>query len=159
MKSQATQPVQMEFDFDELPKAEETKEEREKPVLPHFDTPASDNEKLLNYQYAYREQNDARALNQMYTLGYRIALKFINAKAKKNKHIAALCMNDREEKAHNAITYIIEQYIKRADFAINDSFTAYLYLRIQHELFYQRKVDKIVSFVDTETLYRGINDK
>lgn len=148
------QPIQLEFDFGELPK-----EEAPRPALPHFDTPTSDNEKLLNYQYAYKEQDDARALNQMYKLGYRIALKFINAKAKKNKHIAALCMDDREEKAHNAITYIIEQYIKRADFAITDSFTAYLYLRIQHELFYQRKVDKIVSFVDIETLYRGINDK
>ena len=148
---QTTQPVQLEFDFGELPK-----EEAPKPALPHFDTPTSDNEKLLNYQYAYREQDDARALNQMYKLGYRIALKFINAKAKKNKHIAALCMDDREEKAHNAITYIIEQYIKRADFAITDSFTAYLYLRIQHELFYQRKVDKIVSLVDIETLYRGL---
>lgn len=148
---QTTQPVQLEFDFGELPKTEAPK-----PALPHFDTPKSDNEKLLNYQYAYREQDDARALNQMYKLGYRIALKFINAKAKKNKHIAALCMDDREEKAHNAITYIIEQYIKRADFAITDSFTAYLYLRIQHELFYQRKVEKIVSFVDIETLYRGL---
>lgn len=151
---QTTQPVQLEFDFGELPK-----EETPRPALPHFDTPASDNEKLLNYQYAYREQDDARALNQMYKLGYRIALKFINAKAKKNKHIAALCMDDREEKAHNAITYIIEQYIKRADFAITNSFTAYLYLRIQHELFYHRKVDKIVIFVDIKTLYRGINDK
>lgn len=148
---QATPPVQLEFDFGELPK-----EAAQKPAPPRFDTPKSDNEKLLNYQYAYREQDDTHALNQMYTLGYRIALKFINAKAKKNKHIAALCIDDREEKAHNAITYIIEQYIRRPDFAITDSFTAYLYLRIQHELFYQRKVDKIVSFVDIETLYKGI---
>lgn len=144
------QPTQLEFDFGELPK-----EETPRPALPHFDTPNSDNEKLLNYQYAYREQGDARALNQMYALGREIALKFINAKAKKNRNIAALCTSDREEKAHNAITYIIEQYIKRADFAITDSFTAYLYLRIQYELFYRRKVDKIVSFVDMETFYRG----
>ena len=144
------QPTQLEFDFGELPK-----EETPRPALPHFDTPNSDNEKLLNYQYAYREQGDARALNQMYALGREIALKLINAKAKKNRNIAALCTSDREEKAHNAITYIIEQYIKRADFAITDSFTAYLYLRIQHELFYRRKVDKIVSFVDMETFYRG----
>ena len=36
-----------------------------------------------------------------------------------------------------------------------ESFTSYLYLRIQHELFYRRKVDEIVSFVDMETFYRG----
>ena len=156
MKSQTTQPVQLEFDFDELPKAEETQKKRK---LPYFENPKDDNEHLLNYQYAYMTQDDKDALNAMYKKGKEIALKCIAAKAKKNRHIAELCYSDREEKAHNAITYIIEQYIKRADFAITDSFTAYLYLRIQHELFYQRKVDKIVSFVDIETLYRGINDK
>ena len=148
---QATPPVQLEFDFGELPK-----EEAQKPALPCFENPKCDNERLLNFQYAYKENGDRNALNSMYELGYKIALKYISAKAKKNRHIAALCIDDREEKAHNAITYIIEQYIKRADFAITDSFTAYLYLRIQHELFYQRKVDKIVSFVDIETLYKGI---
>jgi len=148
---QAMPPVQLEFDFGELPK-----EEAQKPAPPCFENPKCDNERLLNFQYAYKENGDRNALNSMYELGYKIALKYISAKAKKNKHIAALCIDDREEKAHNAITYIIEQYIKRADFAITDSFTAYLYLRIQHELFYQRKVDKIVSFVDIETLYKGI---
>lgn len=147
---QTTQPVQLEFDFGELPK-----EETPRPAPPHYEQPRTDNEILLNYQYAYIIQGDGSALNAMYKKGKEIALKYIAAKAKKNKHIAALCMSDREEKAHNAITYIIEQYIKRADFAINDSFTAYLYLRIQHELFYRRKVDKIVSFVDMETFYRG----
>ena len=141
-----TQPVQMKFDFGELPN-----EEKQKPALPHFDNPKCDNERLLNYQWAYKN-GDQNALNSMYTLGYKIALKYISTKAQKNRHIAELCRSDKEEKAHNAITYIIEQYIKRADFAITDSFTAYLYLRIQHELFYRRKVDEIVSFVDMETL-------
>lgn len=151
MKSQATQPVQLEFDFDELP----NKEAQKKRKLPYFENPKDDNEHLLNYQYAYMTQDDKNALNAMYKKGKEIALKYIAAKAKKNKHIAALCMSDREEKAHNAITYIIARYLRVKDFAIHESFTAYLYLRIQHELFYQRKVDKIVSFVDIETFYRG----
>lgn len=148
MKSQATQPVQLEFDFDELP----NKEAQKKRKLPYFENPKDDNERLLNYQYAYMTQDDKNALNAMYKKGKEIALKYIAAKAKKNKHIAALCMSDREEKAHNAITYIIARYLRVKDFAIQESFTAYLYLRIQHELFYHRKVDKIVDFVDWETL-------
>lgn len=148
MKSQATQPVQLEFDFDELP----NKEAQKKRKLPYFENPKDDNERLLNYQYAYMTQNDKNTLNAMYKKGKEIALKYIAAKAKKNKHIAALCMGDREEKAHNAITYIIARYLRVKDFAIHESFTAYLYLRIQHELFYRRKVDKIVDFVDWETL-------
>lgn len=148
-----TQPVQLEFEFDELPK--ENKAEKPKPALPHYDQPQNDNERLLNYQWAYKENGDQNALNSMYTLGYKIALKYISTKAQKNRHIAELCRSDKEEKAHNAITYIIVRYLKVSDFVINESFTAYLYLRIQHELFYTRKVDKIVQFVDMETFYRG----
>lgn len=58
---------------------------------------------------------------------------------------------DTEEKAHNAITYIIARYLRVKDFAITESFTGYLFLRIKHELFYQRKVDKIVDFVDWDS--------
>ena len=143
-------PVQLEFDFDELPK----EAEKPKPALPHYDQPQNDNERLLNYQWAYKENGDNSALNAMYALGYTIAMKYISAKAKKNRHIAELCRSDREEKAHNAITYIIARYLRDKDFVIIRSFTGYIYLRIQHELYYYRKVDKIVSFVDMET-FRG----
>ena len=141
-------PVQLDFDFGELPNEEA---EKPKPALPHYDQPQNDNERLLNYQWEYKN-GDQNALNSMYTLGYKIALKYISTKAQKNRHIAELCRSEREEKAHNAITYIIARYLRVQDFVIMESFTSYLYLRIQHELFYRRKVDEIVSFVDMETL-------
>ena len=144
-----TQPIQLEFEFDELPK--ENKAEKPKPALLHYDQPRNDNERLLNYQWEYKN-GDQNALNSMYTLGYKIALKYISTKAQKNRHIAELCRSDKEEKAHNAITYIIARYLRDKDFVIIRSFTGYLYLRVQHELFYRRKVDEIVSIVDMETL-------
>ena len=145
-----TQPVQLEFKFDD-------KAEKQKPALPHFDNPKCDNERLLNYQWEYKN-GDQNALNSMYTLGFKIALKYISTKAQKNRHIAELCRSDKEEKAHNAITYIIARYLRVKDFAIMESFTGYLFLRIKHELFYQRKVDKIVDFVDWES-YRGVKNE
>ena len=141
--------VQLEFDFVDLPK----EAEKTKPALPHYDQPQNDNERLLNYQWEYKN-GDQNALNSMYTLGYKIALKYISTKAQKNRHIAELCRSDKEERAHNAITYIIARYLRDKDFVIIRSFTGYIYLRIQHELYYYRKVDKIVSFVDMET-FRG----
>lgn len=145
---QPMHPIQQEFDFGELPSTEQKRE------LPQFDTPKNDNEKLLNYQWEYKERGNQKALNAMYALGVEVAKKYINAKAKKNRHIAEMSWSDKEEKAHNAITYIIARYLRVADFAIQESFTSYLYLRVQHELFYHRKVDKIVDFVDLES-YRG----
>ncbi|WP_147613037.1 hypothetical protein [Treponema pectinovorum] len=138
--------TQLEFKFYELQKKEQT--------LPYFEKPKDENEILLNLQREYKNGNK-EALNKMYELGLKIAKKYIGSKAKINKFIARLSNEEREEKAHNAITYIIERYLKKKDFVITKSFTAYLYLRILHELFYKRKVDKIVDFVDLDEL-RGI---
>lgn len=56
-----------------------------------------------------------------------------NANARKNRHIGELSHSDKEEKAHNAITYIIARYLRLKDFAITKSFTGYLFLRIKKE--------------------------
>ena len=136
-------PIQLEFNFDELPE--------KKTDLPHYKAPKNDNERLLNYQWDYK-RGDKAALNKMYELGYDIALRYISTHAKKNPHIAKLDQSRREEKAHNAITYIIARYLQIQDFTIHKSFTSYIYLRVQHELFYKRKVDDIVSFIDLDTI-------
>lgn len=124
--------------------------------MPHYPEPKSDNERLLNMQYDYKIKGDTAALNRMYKLGCKIAGRFINAEAEARGF--CLCASDREEKAHNAITYIIARYLRVQDFAITESFTAYLYLRIKHELYYQRKVDKIVKFVDWKS-FIGANKR
>ena len=136
---------QLEFDFDF------NKPLEQKIELPHYDNPQCDNELLLNYQWDFK-MGDKTALNKMYKLGLYIAKRYISIQAKKNRHIARLPSRYREEKAHNAITYIITRYLKLSDFTIQKSFTSYLYLRIQHELFYKRKVDDIVSFIDLDTI-------
>lgn len=125
---------------------------KQKVDLPHYENPKCDNECLLNYQWEFKS-GDKTSLNKIYELGFSIALRYISIQAKKNPHIARLDSNYRKEKAHNAITYIIARYLKVPDFAIKKSFTSYLYLRIQHELFYKRKVDDIISFVDLDTIF------
>ena len=144
--------IQQEFDFGE---PYEPDGEEPKPALPRFDSPRNDNERLLNWQHDYKANGDADALNRMYRLGRRIALRYIETAARNNRHVAELPRSDKEEKAHNAITYIIARYLRVKDFAIRESFTAYLYLRVRHELFYRRKVDGLVDFVDLETFFRG----
>ena len=136
--------MQLEFNFDESLE--------QKTPLPHYDNPRCDNECLLNYQWDFK-QGDKTALNKIYRLGYTIALRYISIHAKKNPHIAKLDKIYKKEKAHNAITYIIARYLQISDFAIYKSFTSYIYLRIQHELFYKRKVDDIVTFTDLDIIF------
>ncbi len=136
-------------------------QEEEKPVqdVPYFEHPKNDNERLLNYQYEYRHGDD-KALDKMYTLSMTIAGKFINQFVNKNKKVKHLSTYDRESKAQNAASYLIEQFIKRPKFAIRKSVTAYLWLRVEKELFYHRKVDGIVDFTTMDKFIKeGSEDK
>ena len=136
---------QLEFEF--------MRRETPKKELPSYGEPKNDNERLLNYQRAFRN-GDIRAIDEMYKLGKTVAMKYIQTISKENKAVRRLNWEDKEGKAHNAITYIIARYFRVPGWAITDSFTGYLYLRVKFELFHQRKVDKIVRFIDMDTYRR-----
>jgi hypothetical protein len=123
------------------------------PELPYYADPKTDNQKLLNFQKEYRD-GDESALNRMYELSKIICAKYINKIGQKNRKVRSLSRLDKEGKAENAATYIIEQLITRPYFAITQSFTGYLWLRVMHELFYYREVDKIVDFVDFDRFFK-----
>lgn len=110
----------------------------------------TENEQLLELQAQYKNGDNA-ALSVMYKKLFVIAYKTINKKTHKNKNIARLTPIERQHKAEDASTYIIEQYLKRPDFFIKDSMTGYLYRRLSYELYgrgHQRKCDKIVRYTD-----------
>ena len=114
--------------------------------LPFFPNPKDDNEKLFNLQFRYRVNGDKTALSEMYAVCKNICRKLfhkeINAVKKRQLSI--------DEKAQDCAAYIVEQFLSRDDFAIKQSFTAYCYLRVQHELFYLPKSYSIVDFVDKD---------
>lgn len=134
---------QLEFDFEELKKKVE---------LPYFENPKNENEQLLNCQYEYRINNNKNALSKMYILSLPIAGKFITDKVKTSRNLRNLSMEEREEKAHNAATYVVESFLLDEDFFIKKSFTGVIYLRVLHELFYKTKASVNISFVDDKTL-------
>ncbi|MCR5154398.1 MAG: hypothetical protein K6B75_06070 [Lachnospiraceae bacterium] len=127
-------------------------------MLPYYENPANDNEVMLNLQKEYKDGNE-EALSRLYLKLYELAIKTINARARKSKKLAALSKTERESKAENAATYIIEQYITRPDFYITKNMKSYLYLRIQHELHYMRKCDKMMIFTDFTAPSQRYEDK
>ena len=109
----------------------------------------SDNDELLDMQ-AKILNGDKGVLSAMYTKLYEIAYKIINASSHKNEIIAGMSAEERQQKAHDAATYIIEQYLKRPEFRITKSMTGYLYRRINYELHgrFNRNCDKLLIFTD-----------
>ena len=156
---QAKQAV-LPFDFWEEEKQEAEKRQQEQiDSLPHFPEPKNDNEYLLECQWQYRH-GDQSALDRMYKRAKTLGLKFINAIGQSNSHVAALAYEAKKIKAEDAATYMIEQYIKRPNFAIEKNWPGYLFLRIAHEVYYRREVDKVVDFVDLQKfLKEGYDDK
>lgn len=132
--------------------------EKEEIELPFFEEPKNDNEILLNLQYRYRH-GEMEALGQIYEMGAIICHKLINKEAKKNRHIKMLGENEKIEKANDAVNYIVMQFLKKKDWYIKKSFTGYLYLRVQKELYSRRECDKIVDFVDMEEFYKEADEK
>lgn len=114
-----------------------------------FERPESDDQQLFNFQFEFKKGN-AQALAGMYKKLYEVAYKTINSRSRANECIAALSADERKQKAHDAATYIIEQYLKRPDFVITESITGYLYTRINWELYgeHQYKRDQMVVYTD-----------
>lgn len=110
----------------------------------------SDNQQLFNLQSRLKN-GDAQAMAEMYEKLVTVAYKIINSRSRGNAKIKALSADERKQKAHDAATYIIEQYLKRPDFTITNSITGYLYTRIKWELYgknHQNKRDQMVVYTD-----------
>lgn len=115
--------------------------------LTYYDTPTNDNQRLLNLQLKYKVYG-GKYLGDMYKLLYEIAYKNINKLSEQSQKIKNMDAAERMEKAHNAASYIVEQYLKRPDFVIKNSMTGYLFKRIQFELYgkNRRHCDKMLIF-------------
>ena len=115
--------------------------------LPYYDTPTNDNQRLLNLQLKYK-LNGGAYLGDMYKLLFEIAYKNINKLSEQSQKIKNMDAAERMEKAHNAATYIVEQYLKRPDFVIKNSMTGYLFKRVQFELYGKnmRHCDQMLIF-------------
>lgn len=138
-------------------------------TLPYFPEPRNDNERLMNFQREYRTGNPA-ALDGMYKLLFTIAHKTINKRCMSSKKLRELTTDDREQRAHDAATWVIEQYIKRPDFVVNDSITGYMFRYLPHVLYgeAEKKCNRMLVFTDqlpekngARTAYKYIahNDK
>ena len=94
------------------------------------------------------KNGDEQAMAEMYENLVTIAYKTINDQSNINAKIKALSADERKQKAHDAATYIIEQYLKRPDFVIKNSMTGYLYKRVQFELYGKnmRHCDQMLIF-------------
>lgn len=127
----------------------------EKAVLenvPFVETPQNTNDLLLNLQYDYVKNHNKNALQEISKKSLVICKKLIKKEIKRNKHLKYLTSDDIQEKAQDSMTRMIEVYLRDNLFFIKKSVIAYLYLCVKWILYGQSKADKIVDFVDIDSL-------
>ena len=113
--------------------------------LPYFTAAKDDGQQLLNLQYEYKNGNPA-ALGDMYKLLFKVAYKTINKLCEDNAKLKSLSAESRQQKAHDAATYLVEQYLKRPEFVIKDSVTGYLFRRVLKELYCVKKFEQLLEY-------------
>ena len=113
----------------------------------------SDNEKLMRLQDDYLNGNQ-KAWGDLWALSFEITKKMIyKERAAKGFYLDD---SDFEDKAIHAVEYVLRRYKnpKRKNYRITKSFTSALYYGVAHALYYRTKSDRIVHFVDDDTLRR-----
>lgn len=138
-------------------------------ALPHYQEPVNDNQKLLNLQWEYFTHGDQKALGQFFDLLKEIGYKMVNTETNRNKHIRGMPSGEREDKAHAAAMYMVEQLLSRQYFYFGapdkktgepQKPTGYLWLRVFHEIYYQTAAEKIQDFVDLGLFFKeGTEDE
>lgn len=126
--------------------------------VPHYDNPQNDNEVLMNAQYRLLIEKDNAALVEIYTKGFIVALKFVNKISKGNPILKNMTKEERQEKAEDAITYIVEQYRTKKDWNISKNYPGYIYLRVLKSLFDRTKTEEETDYVDcsTDTTFKNL---
>ncbi len=128
--------------------------EENQPIPAFREVEKNDNDHLMNLQYRYLS-GDFGALDELYTYACMVCRKFI--KDQKNAKGFYIATEDVHEKAHNAATYLIKQYITRSDFIVKTNIASYLFLRVVHELYYRTKVDAMLDFVDYTSMLENFD--
>lgn len=105
-----------------------------------------ENEEILQLQEEYIAGNK-NILSSIYELLQVMAYKVINTISNSDPRVKELKAEDRRRKAHDAATYIVEQYIARPQFRMERPYK-YVKLRVLHELYYHRKCDSMLEYSD-----------
>lgn len=114
--------------------------------LPFFAEPKTDSEILINLQYAYLARKDRKAQTALWLKAIVIAKKFIRRERKEKGFF--LDDSDFEEKAVEAVEYIMRRYARRKDnycWSVRKNYVSAIYNGVRHALYYQSKTEQLYT--------------
>lgn len=114
--------------------------------LPFYAEPKNDSETLINLQYTYLAKKDKNAQAALWQKSIVIAKKFIQKERKEKGFF--LDDSDFEEKAVEAVEYIMRRYARRKDnycWSVRKNYVSAIYNGVRHALYYQSKTEQLYT--------------
>ncbi|WP_294429888.1 hypothetical protein [uncultured Treponema sp.] len=114
--------------------------------LPFYAEPKNDSEILINLQYAYLARKDRKAQAALWQKSIVIAKKFIQKERKEKGFF--LDDSDLEDKAIEAVEYIMRRYARREDnfcWSVRKNYVSAIYNGVRHALYYQSKSEQLYT--------------
>lgn len=138
--------LQPEFDF-----MKEIREQEKKPKaeLKYFENPKNDNELLFNYQKEFYDGNE-QAFWKMWMLSEVVVLRIIRGKIRRHPH--KYTQEEIEDKKGIAVEYVLRRFKYETGYCVTTNWIDALKCGVKHALEYQTKADRIIDFVDWDSL-------
>lgn len=114
--------------------------------LPFYAEPKNDSEILINLQSAYLAKNDRKAHRDLWLKSIEIAKKLIRNERKQKGFY--LDDADFEDKAIEAVEYVLRRYSERKDnycWSVRKNYVSALYNGVRHALYYQSKSEQLYT--------------
>ncbi len=135
--------------------------ERLEDVLPHYDNPATDNQRLLNMQYDYLVHGSGEAWEGLWSLSYSVACRLVRNMASRHRLRLGEC--DVMDKAQGAVEYVLRRYAPDRcggrQYFVRKNFVSQLRGGVLHSLFYRTKGDALVDFWDSDSINAYIDSR
>lgn len=113
-----------------------------------------ENKNFLMAQDLFLKNGDSESWCKMWIIGNKITLRLVNHELTKTRY--HMSKEDREEKALDALIYVLRRYRKAyksgKQYKIKSSPCSAFYFGVKHSLYYQTKADKITEFVEDDIL-------
>lgn len=143
--------------------------ETKKIKLPRFDMPTTDNARLMNYQADWLELGDLQAKEKLWLLSLEVARRSVYGIFEKRR--IRLPVEDAEDKASDGVLYVMKRYenpntllhlkggVKTTyldeygyNYCVLKDYISVIKQGVKHAIDYRTEADKIIDFVDDETL-------
>lgn len=110
-----------------------------------------DNDILMELQKEWQERHDKRTIEKMYDRTKKVALAFINMEARRYEDIRKKYKYyERREAAHDAATYVVDNFLINDNYEIKTSFTSLIFYAVKKILFRKTKIEKVTQNITEE---------